>query len=74
MYTGKEEAMQSNILSAKWTQLVGEVKKKWSKLTDDDITHIEGERDKLAGVLQEKYGYSKDKAFQEVDSWVDNLK
>lgn len=38
--------------------LSGKIKEEWGKLTDDEITQIEGKKDKLLGRLQEKYGYS----------------
>lgn len=51
-----------------WQQSKGELKTQWGKLTDDDLTHIEGERDKLVGRLQELYGISKEEAEKQVDS------
>lgn len=45
------------------------VKEQWGKLTDDDMTIIEGKRDQLVGKIQERYGYQKDQAEKEVDSW-----
>lgn len=47
----------------------GKVKEQWGKLTDDDMTIIEGKRDQLVGKIQERYGYQKDQAEKEVDSW-----
>lgn len=47
----------------------GTVKQKWADLTDDDLLHIEGSRDKLVGKVQERYGHSKDDAEREVDAW-----
>ncbi|HXV24822.1 MAG TPA: CsbD family protein [Alphaproteobacteria bacterium] len=52
-----------------WNQVKGEVKKQWGKLTDDDFTQINGERDKLVGRIQERYGYAKDQAEREVREW-----
>jgi uncharacterized protein YjbJ (UPF0337 family) len=45
----------------------GEVKEWWGKLTDDDLTRVDGNRDKLVGLLQERYGYAKERAEQEID-------
>lgn len=59
--------MNSDILKGKWMQIRGNVKQMWGKLTDDDLDQINGQSDKLVGVLQERYGYSKEKAQQEVD-------
>ena len=43
-----------------WKQLTGRVKEKWGKLTDDDLTAINGRRDQLEGKIQERYGIAKD--------------
>jgi len=49
-----------------WKQFTGELKERWGKLTDDELTMIGGKRDKLAGLLQTKYGMAKDKAESEI--------
>ena len=59
--------MNADILKGKWKQMRGEVKKWWGDLTDDDLDKIAGERDKLVGRIQERYGYAKDQAEAEVD-------
>jgi uncharacterized protein YjbJ (UPF0337 family) len=59
--------MNKDILKGKWMQIRGDVKKTWGKLTDDDLAQVDGNRDKLVGVLVEKYGYSHEKAEQEVN-------
>ncbi len=58
--------MNSDILKGKWMQIRGDVKRNWGKLTDDDLTMINGDQDKLIGRLQERYGYSREQAEQEV--------
>lgn len=62
--------VNKDILLGKWKQLKGEVKKRWGDLTDDDITSTEGQTDKLLGILQEKYGYSKEQAEKELDQFL----
>jgi uncharacterized protein YjbJ (UPF0337 family) len=47
----------------------GNVKERWGKLTDDDLTAIRGRRDRLEGKLQERYGYAKDQARREIEDW-----
>jgi uncharacterized protein YjbJ (UPF0337 family) len=66
--------MNSNIFKGRWKQFKGEVQKHWGKLTDDDLDVIDGEREKLVGKLQEKYGYSKDKAEAEYNNWSNKQK
>ena len=61
--------MNKNILKGDWNILKGKVKEKWGKLTDDDLTVISGKQDQLLGSLQKRYGYTKDKAEQELNAW-----
>ena len=57
-----------------WKQVTGKVKEKWGKLTDDDLTTIEGKRDQLAGLIQQRYGYAKEQAEKELDEFTKALK
>ncbi len=59
--------MNKDIWEGKWKQYRGELKKWWGKLTDDDIDRAEGSRDKLIGVLQERYGYDRQRAEEEIN-------
>ncbi len=63
--------MDTNILEGKWKQMIGEAKRQWGRLTDDELDRIEGDKDKLVGMIQEKYGYAKEKAEREVDQFLD---
>lgn len=63
--------MNKDILEGKWKQLRGEIREKWGQLTDDDLDQIAGKRDKLAGLLQERYGYTQLEAEQEVDAFLE---
>jgi uncharacterized protein YjbJ (UPF0337 family) len=62
--------MNSDYLAGKWKQLRGSVKEQWGKLTDDDLTFIDGKHDQLVGKLQERYGMAKDQAQRNVDEWL----
>ena len=64
--------MNRNVLEGKWMQLRGAVREKWGDLTDDDLDQIAGKREKLAGVLQERYGYSEIEANREIDDFLTN--
>jgi uncharacterized protein YjbJ (UPF0337 family) len=59
--------MNQDILAGKWKQMRGEVKTWWGKLTDDDFDRISGQKDKLIGLIQERYGYAREQAEQEVE-------
>jgi len=61
-------------VAGKWKQLSGDVRAKWGNLTDDDLMQISGEREKLVGKIQERYGVAKDEANRQVDEWSRKLK
>lgn len=56
-----------------WKQFAGQVRSKWGKLTDDDVTTIGGKKDSLVGKLQERYGRKRDEIEREVDNWIKSL-
>jgi len=62
--------MNKDVLEGKWKQIRGEAKAWWGKLTDDDLDRAAGKFDVLAGVLQEKYGYTRERAVEEIDKRV----
>jgi uncharacterized protein YjbJ (UPF0337 family) len=65
-----ESAMDWDRIEGNWKQFTGKVKEQWGKLTDDELTQINGNRDQLEGRIQARYGYAKDQAREEVDSWL----
>ncbi|AIR60348.1 CsbD family protein [Cedecea neteri] len=66
--------MNKDEIGGNWKQFKGTIKEKWGKLTDDDMTVIEGKRDQLVGKIQERYGYAKDQAEKEVKDWESGSK
>lgn len=62
--------MNKDIVEGKWKQMRGEAKAWWGKLTDDDLDRAAGKFEVLAGMLQEKYGYSREAAANEIDTRV----
>jgi uncharacterized protein YjbJ (UPF0337 family) len=62
--------MNQDILKGRWAQLKGELKTQWGKLTDNDITQIEGQKDKLVGKVRERYGIERDEAERQVNDWL----
>jgi len=59
--------MNNDIFTGKWKQMRGQAKVWWGKLTDDDLEKVNGNYDKLTGLLQEKYGYTKEQAEKEIE-------
>src|ERR1043166_622696 len=59
--------MNEDVFAGQWKQMRGELKSWWGKLADDDFDRIGGQKDKLIGLVQEKYGYERGQAEQEVE-------
>jgi uncharacterized protein YjbJ (UPF0337 family) len=54
-------------IKGNWHELKGNVQKQWGKLTDDDITQINGDTEILVGRIMKAYSKSKEEAQKEVD-------
>lgn len=66
--------MNEDILKENWYELEGGVKARWGKITSDDLIAVDGKVENLVGLLQTKYGYSKDKAEEEYKGFIGNHK
>ena len=62
--------MNTDILRGRWTQMRGDIRTRWGKLTDDDLMQIQGEAEKMIGKLQERYGYKRDQAERELNEFL----
>jgi uncharacterized protein YjbJ (UPF0337 family) len=60
-------------IEGNWKQVTGKVKEQWGKLTDDDLDKIEGRSDQMIGLLQQRYGYAREKAEQEYDRFTSSF-
>ena len=60
-------------IKGNWKQLKGQAKQQWGKLTDDDLTRAEGDRDILIGRVQERYGIAREEAERQVSDWERRL-
>lgn len=65
--------MNQDQIKGDWNQIKGQLKQKWGKITDDELTQAEGRVDYLAGKIQERYGKSKDSALQEVNAFFADM-
>ena len=63
--------MNKDIIKGEWNEIKGSVQKKWGKLTDNDLTQINGDRTKLAGTIQKAYGIQSDEAEKQLKDWED---
>jgi uncharacterized protein YjbJ (UPF0337 family) len=56
-------------IAGSWKQFTGDIRARWGDLTDNDIEEIKGNRDKLAGKIQERYGIAKDEVEKQIHEW-----
>ena len=69
-----EVEMNWDRIKGNWKQAKGEIRKQWGKLTDDDLDAIAGERQKLVGKIQDRYGIAKNEAEKQADEWLENYR
>lgn len=62
--------MNWDIIKGNWKQMKGQVQSKWGELTDDEIEQAEGDRARLVGLIQERYGVAKDEAERQIDAFI----
>lgn len=65
--------MNEDKIKGQWKQLVGKLKARWGKLTDDDLAVADGNAEYLAGKLQERYGIARDEAERQIREFDDSL-
>jgi uncharacterized protein YjbJ (UPF0337 family) len=61
--------MNKDQLMGNWEQLKGNVRQQWGELTDDHVMQINGDRQALAGKIQEAYGIDQEEAEAQVEQW-----
>lgn len=61
--------MNEDIIQGKWKQISGSLKEKWGDLTDNDVREIDGQREKLVGKVQERYGIERQEAERQVEEF-----
>ena len=66
--------MNPDELKEKWNQIKSKLREKWAKLTDDDWTQLQGDKEKLVGKIQERYGVAKEQAEKELRDFFNNDK
>jgi uncharacterized protein YjbJ (UPF0337 family) len=61
--------MNRDVIEGKWHELKGHAKIQWGRLTDDDLAKFDGTKEKLVGLVQQRYGYARDAAQKAVDQF-----
>ncbi|TKW67701.1 MAG: hypothetical protein DI616_05145 [Paracoccus denitrificans] len=62
--------MEWDRVAKNWLKLREDIQDKWSELSDEEIDIVAGNRERLAGKLQEKYGWTREHAEGEVDRFL----
>ncbi len=62
--------MNKDEFEGKWKQIRGQARQWWGKLTDDDLERVGGKFEQFVGVVQEKYGYTREAAETEINKRV----
>ena len=57
-------------IKGKWHEIKGSLRAKWADLTDDEIEEMDGNREKMVGKIQQKYGVAKEEAEKQIDEWT----
>ena len=60
-------------IKGNWAQFTGRIREEWGELTDDEVQEAKGDRDKLIGLIQEKYGKAREEAAEEVARFEQKL-
>ena len=63
--------MNRAILAGKRKEMKGRVKEQWGKLTDDELDRAKGRAEQMIGLLQQRYGYTKEKAQEEYERFLE---
>lgn len=66
----QQQGINLDALKGQWQQKVGAAKVTWGKLTDDEILQCEGQSQKLAGLVQERYAITREAAEQQVEEFM----
>jgi uncharacterized protein YjbJ (UPF0337 family) len=66
----EDSAMNWDQVQGNWKQMKGKMVESWGELTDDEVTEAQGDREQFEGLIQKKYGKTKEEARQEVDNWL----
>ncbi len=66
--------MNKDVFEGKWKEMRGQIKEWWGKLTDDDLEQVGGNAEQIVGLLQQKYGYTRQQAEEEFNRRIKDVK
>jgi len=66
----KGRAMNWDRIQGNWNRIKGRAMESWGRLTDDVPGVDVGDGDQILGLLQHKYGKTREEARQALDNWM----
>lgn len=66
----KEDVMNWDQIQGRWKEMTGRIRERWGELTEDEVQQAAGDREQLEGLIQQRYGKSKEQAREELDKWM----
>jgi len=66
--------MNKDIFEGKWKEMHGQMKEWWGKITDDELEQAAGNAEQIVGLLQQKYGYTREAAEEEFNRRMKEVK
>ncbi|MGH8234738.1 MAG: CsbD family protein [Rhodanobacteraceae bacterium] len=60
-------------IKEEWSVITGRIRRRWRKLTTDDVSYPGGDAEYLARVLQERYGVDRREALLQVYEFESEL-
>lgn len=60
--------MNQTQITGKWKEIKGEIRKAWGELTDDQLEQTKGNMESISGLIQQKFGLSKEQASEKLNT------
>ena len=60
----------TDMIEGKWKEIKGKIRQKWAEFTEDEVSKMKGNQEELEGALQKKYGYTKEKAGEQIRAFM----
>ena len=70
----RDFVLNEDTLKGKRKEMRGEVQKMWGKLTDDELDQTKGDLTALSGIIQQRYGESKEAVQTKLNDYFENFK
>jgi uncharacterized protein YjbJ (UPF0337 family) len=60
---------ETTTMTDRWARVMDAARARWGKLSADDLQSVQGNAERLISVLQERYGFGRGEALDEVKRW-----